>query len=173
MGFMDSLKGIVRAKPGVTPLTKKELIDKVIGLNHDRLPFMIEPGGDFDLLAEWKIVDASWYEIFAKAGLEKTHKIWLSLNENDRTVKALEESFSVEWRAGIPSISFQAEKFQGRTIGSKSFGVGYAFQGPDPLSIGQVYNYRFDVSEMKNPLIEVTTAAGWDFVPVLSKKKMA
>ncbi len=172
MGFMDSLKGIVRAKPGVTPLSKKDLRAKMISLNHEQLPFAIGPGGDFELVAEWKIVDASWYEIFAKAGLEKTHKIWLSFNEDDKTVKALEESFSIEWRAGIPNISFQAEKFQGRTIGSKSFGIGYAFQGPDPLSIGQVYNYRFDVSEMKKPLIEITTDAGWDFIPVLSRKKM-
>jgi len=172
MGFMDSLKGVARAKEGAIPLPKAVLAKKLIDLNQDQLPFRIETGGDIDLVAEWKIVDATWYEIFAKAKLDKTHKIWLSLNENEKAVKALEESFSVKWKAGVPNISVQAEKFQGRTIGNKSFGIGYAFKGVDPLSYGQVYNYRFDVSEMKNPLIEIITSAGWDFVPVLSKKKL-
>lgn len=172
MGFMDSLKGIVRAKEGVVPLPGAAVKEKLLGLNQDELPFMISDGGDVDLVAEWKIVDAAWYEIFAKAKLEKTHKIWLSLDEAEKTVKVLEESYTVKWRAGVPTISFSAEKFQGRTIGSKSFGVGYAFQGADPLKYGQVYNYRFDVAEMKNPIIEIVTTAGWDYVPVVSKKKL-
>ena len=88
----------------------------------DCLPFQVSEGEDIDLVAEWKIVDASWYEIFAKAKLEKTHKIWLSLDETTRTVKVLEESYDVKWRARVPEVSFSAEKFQGRTIGSKSFG---------------------------------------------------
>jgi hypothetical protein len=172
LGFMDSLKGIKRAKPGAAFLPKPELINKILDLNRDELPFRIETAGDIDLVAEWKIVDAAWYEIFAKAGLEKTHKVWLYLNEEEKTVKVLEESFTLSWRAGVPTMSVNAEKFQGRTVGSKSFGVGYAFKGIDPLSYGQVYNYRFDVSEMKNPLIEITTGAGWDFVPVVTRKKL-
>ena len=172
MGFMDSLKGIVRAKEGVVPLPKAAVKEKLLGLNQNELPFMMSEGGEIDLMAEWKIVDAAWYEIFAKAKLEKTHKIWLSLDEATQTVKVLEESYTVNWRAGVPNISFSAEKFQGRSIGNKSFGVGYAFQGADPLKYGQVYNYRFDVSEMKNPIIEIVTAAGWDYVPVVSKKKL-
>ena len=172
MGFMDSLKGITRAKAGVSPLSKEELLVKLMDLNREDLPFKVEKGGDVDLLAQWKIVDASWYEIFAKANLEKVHKILLSLNEDERTVKVLEESYSVSWRAGVPSFSLEMQKFQGRTIGSKSFGIGYAFKGPDPLSFGKVYQYRFNVSEMKRPIIETVTGSGWDFVPVISKKNL-
>jgi len=172
MGFMDSLKGITRAKTGVSPLSKEELLVKLLGLNSEELPFKVEKGSEADLLAQWKIVDATWYEIFAKANLEKVHKIWLSLGENEKTVRVLEESYSVAWRAGIPAFSLEMEKFQGRSIGSKSFGIGYAFKGPDPLSFGKVYQYRFDVSEMKRPIIEIVTGSGWDFVPVISKKNL-
>ena len=172
MGFMDSLKGITRAKAGVSPLSKEELLAKLLDLNREDLPFKVEKGGDVDLLAQWKIVDTSWYEIFAKANLEKVHKILLSLNEDERTVKVLEESYGISWRAGVPTFSLEMEKFQGRTIGSKSFGIGYAFKGPDPLSFGKVYQYRFDVSEMKRPIVETVTGSGWDFVPVISKKNL-
>ncbi|MGO7216353.1 hypothetical protein ACCS75_35660, partial [Rhizobium ruizarguesonis] len=40
-------------------------------------PFVVpdgNPEGD-DLVAEWNIVDARWYELFAKAGLQKLFKV--------------------------------------------------------------------------------------------------
>ena len=52
---------------------------------------------------------------------------------------------------------------------SKSWGTAYAFTGVDPLDWGQVYKYRFDVSEMKDPVIAVTTGAGWSYVPVTTR----
>ena len=57
MGFMDSLKGIIRAKPGVSLLPKEGLLTKLLDLNREDLPFKVEKGGDIDLLAQWKIVD--------------------------------------------------------------------------------------------------------------------
>ena len=105
MGFMDSLKGITRAKLGVLPLSKEELLTKLLDLNNEDLPFNVEKDSDVDLLAQWKIVDASWYEIFAKANLEKVHKLQLSLDEIKSTVRVLEESYSVSWRAGVPALS--------------------------------------------------------------------
>lgn len=75
----------------------------------------------------------------------------------------------VSWTAGVPTLTVSAEKFQGRTFGSKSFGTGYAWRGLDPLDHGKVYDYRFDVSEMKQPLVEVVTGAGWSFVPVTTQ----
>ncbi len=119
MGLMDFLRGIARAKPGATPLGKEELMEKLLGLNHDKLPYTVEKGGEIDLLAEWKIADAAWYELFAKAELDKNHKLWLFLDEKERAVKALDEVYSVEWRAGVPSVSLRAEMFRGRVIASK------------------------------------------------------
>jgi hypothetical protein len=172
MGLMDSLKGIVKAKEGVTPLSKQVLLEELLQINHEQLPFSVRAGEDTDLVAEWKIVDASWYEVFASAKMEKNHKILINLDESEQTARVLEESYSIQWRAGIPSISMKVEKFQGRTFGSKSFGTGYAFKGVNPLSFGEVYQYRFDVSELKKPIIEIITGGGWDFVPVVSKKKL-
>jgi hypothetical protein len=38
------------------------------------------------------------------------------------------------------------------------------------LDFGQVYEYRFDVAEMKTPVSETVTAGGWTFVPVTTKR---
>jgi len=176
MGLFDKLKGVKEPDEGTPVLPRTELAEKLMALNEDRVPFTVaagKGGEDGDVIVEWKIVDATWYEIFAKAGLEKSHKILLVLDEGEKEVRALEQSMDVEWRAGVPSLSFSAEKFQGRTFGSKSFGSGYAFKGVDPLDFGEVYKYRFDVSEMKEPVTEVVTKSGWSFVPVTTKGKLA
>ena len=175
MGLFDKLKGVKEPQPGTAPVSPDELHGKLLALNGDQVPFTVtsgQGGENGDLIAEWKIVDAQWVEIFAQAGLQKTHRIYLTLDPSDNEVRVLEESWDVTWRAGVPEISLSAEAFRGRTMGSKSFGTGYAWKGVNPLDYGQVYNYRFDVSEMKDPIAEVVTGTGWTFRPVMSKGKL-
>ena len=176
MGLFDKLKGIKEPEEGAPVRPRAELEERLLAMNEDRVPFMVARGSggeEGDLVAEWKIVDASWYEIFSKAGLEKSHRILLVLDEKENEVRALEQSMDVEWSAGVPNLSFSAEKFQGRTFGSKSFGTAYAFKGVNPLDFGEVYKYKFDVSEMKEPLTDLIVDAGWRFVPVTTKGKLA
>ena len=173
MGFLDKLKGIKHPVEGTPAVSGAEMTRRLLALGHEKVPFTIGVGEDADLEAQWRIVDAAWYEIFAKAGLEKVHKIHLRLDETEHQVLALEESWEVSWRAGVPALQLSVEKFQGRTFGSKEFGRGYAFTGVNPLRFDEAYNYRFDVSEMKDPIIEVVTQSGWTFVPVLSKGKIS
>lgn len=175
MGLFDKLKGVRKPDEGVAPLPPDELKMKLLGLNSDQVPFSLTPGPggkEGDVVAQWKIVDAQWLEIFAKASLQKTHKIYLTLDDRNGEVRVLEEAWEVSWRAGLPEMSLSAEAFRGRTIG-KSFGTAYAFKGVNPLDYGQVYEYRFDVSEMKDPIAEVVTGAGWTFRPVVTKRKLA
>lgn len=175
MGVLDRLKGIRKPKEGVAPVPVETLTQKLLALNGEQVPFTIAPapaGTGADLVAEWKIVDAAWYEIFAKASLKKTHKVYLALHAEDLAVRVLDESWEVEWRAGVPTLNVSAEWFRGRTVAAKEFGQAYAFKGPNPLDFGEVYNYRFDVSEMKDPIAEIVTGAGWSFQPVVSKRKL-
>jgi hypothetical protein len=172
MGFLDFLRGVKRPENGVEAVSRAELERRLLALNNEQVPFTIRSGDESDVLAEWKIVDAGWYEIFAKAGLTKAHRVYLGLNEAKREARALEEAWDVEWRAGVPSTRLSVEKRQGRTLGSKSFGTAYAFTGVNPLDFGQAYSYRFDVSEMKDPLVETITGSGWSYVPVMTKGKL-
>lgn len=176
MGLFSKLKGIKEPQEGVAPVPPEELKHKLLALNDGQVPFAVTdgPGGkDGDVVAEWKIVDAQWYEIFAKAGLKKTHRVYVTLDPATAEARVLEESWDVEWSAGVPQLKVTAEAFRGRTIGSKSFGTAYAFKGVNPLDYGQVYKYRFDVSEMKDPIAAVITGAGWSFRPVITKGKLA
>jgi hypothetical protein len=172
MGFLDKLRGVKHPVEGTQAVSRQRIMERLLSLEHEQVPFTIGVGQEADLEAQWKIVDAAWYEIFAKAGLEKVHKIHMRLDEAEHQVLALEESWEVSWRVGVPALRLSTETFQGRTFGSKEFGRASAFTGVNPLQFGEAYNYRFDVSEMKDPIIEVVTQSGWTFVPVLGKGKV-
>jgi hypothetical protein len=139
-----------------------EVRQRLLALNRDTAPYQIIEGAaeNVDLIAEWKIVDARWYEIFAKANLTKVFRIYMKFDEAKHEVRAKDEEFTLEWRAGVPSLSVSASKFSGQKT-SMEFGTAYAFT--EEFKPGQVYNYRFNTSEIKKPIQEAVTACGWTY----------
>ena len=169
---MDSLRGIKRPGPGIAPVSQDELKKKILGLGGEKIPFKITESDQTDILVELKVVDAEWYEFFAKAGLEKSYQIYLLLDDAKKEVRALEKIGEVSWKKGVPTISYSKSSFQGRTIAYKEFGTSYAFKEPKPSSFGKVYEYSFDVNDVKNPLIEIVTTSGWSYIPVTTMRKV-
>jgi hypothetical protein len=143
-------------------LSVDEVRQRLLTLNRETAPYQIIDGSSqkVDLIAEWKIVDAKWYELFAKANLTKVFRIYLKFDAAKNQVRGKDEEFTVEWRAGVPSLSMAVSKFQGQMT-SVEFGAAYAFT--EELKPGVVYNYRFSTSEIKKPIQEAVTACGWDY----------
>ena len=137
------------------------LREALLASNRDTAPFVIRDGAPegVDLVAEWKIVDARWYEIFAKANLSKVFKVLMKFDEQKGEVRAVDQERTVEWRAGVPNLSLSAEAFRGQKV-EMSFGTAYAFK-EDLSGWGKVYEYRFKTSEIKDPLIEIAQQQGW------------
>jgi hypothetical protein len=158
------LFGFGKKKPEKnTPvLTVEEVRQRLLGLNRGTAPYQIRDGAaeGVDLIAEWKIVDAKWYEIFAKANLTKVFRIYMKFDEAKHEVRAKDEEYTVEWRAGVPSLSVAASKFSGQKT-SIEFGTAYAFT--EEFKPGQVYNYRFNTNEIKKPIQEAVTDCGWNY----------
>ncbi len=165
MGLFDIFTGVKRPKPGVAPVSAEEMRAAIMAVNRDTAPFQITPcsDGSCDFVAEWRIVDAKWYEIFAKAGLKKVFRVKMRLDEANHELRAVDEEYTVEWRAGVPHLSLAASGFRGQKS-EVSFGTAYAFT--EELRPGQVYKYRFNSSELKKPLQEAVTGAGWSWRPV-------
>ena len=143
-------------------LPADEVRQRLLALNRGTAPYQIIDGAaeNVDLIAEWKIVDAQWYEIFAKANLTKVFRIYMKFDEGKHQVRAKDEEYTVEWRVGVPSLSMSASKFQGQTT-SIEFGTAYAFT--EELKAGQVYKYRFSTNEIKKPIQEAVAACGWTY----------
>ena len=143
-------------------LSADEVRQRLLALNRETAPYQIIDGTsqNVDLIAEWKIVDARWYEIFAKASLTTVFRIYMKFDAAKHEVRGKDEECTVSWRAGVPSLSFSASKFQGQ-MASVQFGTAYAFT--EELKPGQVYNYRFSTNEIKKPIQEAVAACGWGY----------
>ena len=160
MGLFDFLTGTKRPDKGIPPAQANDVEAALLGLNRETAPWQVsrDTDGPGDLVAEWRIVDAKWYEIFAKAGLTRVFRIRMRLDPQEHCLRAVDEEFSVEWRAGVPHLSLAVAGFRGQKK-EISFGMAYAFT--EELEPGVVYNYRFDTKEIKTPLQDTITGLGW------------
>jgi hypothetical protein len=162
MGLLDWLTSTKRPQAGVVTCTANEVRQQILASNRESAPFRIVDGRDqgVDLIAEWKIVDAHWYETFAKAGLEEVFEIRLKIDEDAREVRAKDYEYAVSWSAGVPTLYASTSKSWGQKQ-SIQFGTAYAFT--EALRPGQVYNYRFSTGELKEPIQEAVTSCGWTY----------
>ncbi|MBA3532640.1 MAG: hypothetical protein H0T73_12015, partial [Ardenticatenales bacterium] len=80
MGIFDFLTSTKRPAEGTPALSQQEVQTAILGLNRESAPYRIVDGAaeQVDLIAEWRIVEAEWYELFAKAGLTKVFRIFVS-----------------------------------------------------------------------------------------------
>jgi hypothetical protein len=141
-------------------LSADEVRQRLLALNRESAPYQIVDGQSqkVDLIAEWKIVDAQWYAVFAKANLTKVFLIKMKLDSEKHEVRAMDEEYTVQWRAGIPSVSLS--KFKGQSA-YVQYDTAYAFT--EDLSLGQVYKYRFSTGEIKKPIKEAIKSCGWTY----------
>src|SRR5918994_6569054 len=102
MGLLDILTGTKRPAAGTPVCSPEELRNRLLGLDRETAPWRVVDGAaaGVDLIAEWKIVDAQWYEIFAKAGLTRTFSIFLRLDSERRGGGGQEQEGGVEWGGG-------------------------------------------------------------------------
>ena len=158
-------------QPGAAPLfnPSQDLYARLMALNRPTAPYRIVDGRseNVDLIAEWKIVDAQWYQIFAKASLTKVFRIFLKFDPPRREVRAMDHEYTVSWRAGVPSLGMQSSFFQGQKS-SISFGIGAGFT--ENLAPGVVYKYKFNTNELKQPIQQVIASCGWSYKGVAFKK---
>lgn len=165
MGLLDIFTGSKAPTPGVTRLSAVDLRAALLALDRDTAPWQVRDGAPdgCDLVAEWKIVDARWYEIFAKASLSKVFRVLMKIDEARGEMRALDQEFTVEWRAGIPTLSASVETFRGQKV-ELSFGNAVGFR--EDLGLGKIYEYRFSTKELKEPLQQTVTGAGWRWTGV-------
>ena len=144
------------------PQSTEAVRTAILAVNRPTAPFQVRPGApsEAELVAEWRIVDAGWYEIFAEAHLEKAFKVLMRLDRDAREVRAVDQEWSVEWRAGVPALSLAASAFRGQKT-EIEFGKAYGFT--EKLGVGEIYNYRFTTAELKGPLQRAVAGQGWQW----------
>lgn len=140
------------------PTSLGELKARLLALNtNPDLPFKIKEDGE-KIVASWNIVDAKWIELFGKAGMKEYFELHLAFDETTHSVTYLEKSGSVQWTAGLPQVSFEANKFVGKSV---SFQKSSAYGMKEDGSLGQIYNFDFSTAKITGPVFDTITHAGW------------
>ncbi len=162
MGLFDFLTSTKRPAAGTPTLSPQDVRDRLLRLNRPTAPYQLIDGAaeHVDVIAEWKVVDAQWHEIFSQAGLKKVFRIYLKLDPAAHEVRAMDREYTVSWSAGVAKLSVAVSSFKGQKQ-EIEFGKGYAFT--ETLAPGQVYNYRFNTKEIKQPIQEAVTGCGWTY----------
>lgn len=162
--------GSVPSPAGVSPVAGTELAARLEAINALDVPFHVERGtAPNELFATWRYADAKLIDLARAHGLRRIFRIRLLLDETDGVVRATDYTAAynwsagpgegrVEWQAGLGIVFFQREQ-------QRVFGVQLDEQGGFKPELS--YTYRFDVNEMKSPLIAAVTRAGWTWRPTV------
>jgi hypothetical protein len=167
------LKGVawatrMDAKPAARVLSGAELRERLLALNTLDIPFRIEAQDDGELSATWNYADAKWVDLARAHGMRRIHRIRMSLDEANRKIRATDYQSAYDWSAGAggAGIKWRAEmgvvlfQYQHQRV----YGLQLDSQGRPTAKLS--YAYTFDLQEMKSPLIETVTQAGWRWQPV-------
>jgi hypothetical protein len=162
MSLLDVLTSTKRPPAGIPVLSADEVRKRLLSVSRPTAPWRVIDGASegVDLIGEWKIVDASWNAIFARAGLTKTFNIFMRLHPEAHEVRAVDREYTISWAAGLPTVRLAVSAFRGQSQ-TIEFGKAYAFT--ETLAPGRVYNYRFDTNEIKKPIQESVNSCGWTY----------
>ena len=157
--FMQFIARRVYAFKGEgTAVSEQALREIVQHINDLDAPVMIEERGD-KLVATWKYVDARWWEILAKAGLQQMYELHMKFNDDKKTVTMIDVNKSVTWRAGPDKVRVSGGFFRGI---STTYAVGKQWGIKENFEIGKIYDYKFKSSEIKYPIMNTILRNGWD-----------
>jgi hypothetical protein len=168
LGLIEYMGG--KKKSSYPAVSQAELEKRLLFLNTPDSPYEIKKNPENDFILEWKIADAKWFAVLSKERYQQIYRGFLVLDEARHAARYCEELVSVRWLAaadGPPIFNYQKNFFRGRILFQKSWEVQYGIK--EDLSIGKVYEYKFDVRNVRGPLQKVIQTSGWEFVPVTNK----
>ncbi|MGC4072470.1 MAG: hypothetical protein QM760_08135 [Nibricoccus sp.] len=89
------------------PSTASELRARLLAIENLKQPITVAPGETADeIIVTWR-ADAAWITHAQAAGLKRTHKLVLHLDETSHTVRVREYMSALDWSAGAKGAAVQ------------------------------------------------------------------
>jgi hypothetical protein len=152
----------------------------LLGLNDDKIPFeiIVDQKNPDKLVASWKIVDSKWIDIFSANKLSVYYELRLRLVERPGRalyVKAQDYKRALSFTVGSDGltlckirVAYNFNVNKGVMLYGYDRGLLFGLIYKDgQFKIDYAYNYRFMMSEIKNPIMTVITQSGWEFKPTM------
>lgn len=156
---------------GVTPVTVSALRQRMLEVNALDVPFTItaDAHDPTRLFVTWRYADAKWIDVARAHGMRRTHRVVMRLDAAASVVRYYDQSATMDWSAGFDGASLRWSTARGIVFFQSDWERVFGLQ-IDPsgrLTTALSYTWRFNLQEMKSPLVQVTTRAGWRWRPTL------
>lgn len=141
------------------PVELVELKKQLLAINQFDIPVVVRETKKGELIFTWKYLDAKWWELLAKAGTKKSYELRARFNEKKHEALLIDVSKSLSWRAGITGARIGWWAFRGIQVG---FALGQQYGLKENFQPGQVYDFKFNPSEIKTPVMNTILKNGWN-----------
>jgi hypothetical protein len=160
------------ARPRANPVLLGEARAALLALNVPEHEYRLVPLSDTEMRLDWNVVDASWYELFAKVKFSIVYRARLYLHEPEHEVRCHETLRSSSRFIGFdgfrPRFSFQFY-YRSGALNVIWSGFAYGIKKGFPPQIGQVYSFSLDTIRAKREIAAAANTVGWAFRPVALK----
>lgn len=152
------------------PISKIELENRLLNVSRLKLPFTITKEGKY-IIAQWNLVDRKVIETFSARRIKRFHKIKMRLTDKNEVLAVdIEGNLDYGFEIGNASnVNFNASFFRGIKLfqynNEKEYGL---IIKDNKIKVDKVYEYKLNLQEMKNPIIDIITKSGWVYQPVVS-----
>lgn len=162
--------GTQRAKPGVTRISASELEARLEAVGTAETPFRVERGSrSGEWFATWRFADAKWVDLARARGMRRTFRIRMRLDESRGEVRATDYVTTWEGSVGRGGADFEWKATTGIVFAQYEHRrvIGFQWDEKGGFKPDLSYAYTFHLHEMKSPLVETVTAAGWHWRPTV------
>lgn len=160
--------GSYPAVSNATALSAAQLGARLEGLNQLDLPLRVERGSQpNEWFATWRYADGKWVDLARARGLKRTFRVGLIVDEAAQKVRATDYVSSFDWSVGRGGATAEWKALMGIMffqVEHRRF-LGLQFDDQGHIKPEPGYAYSFNLNELKSPLIETVTRAGWDWRP--------
>lgn len=160
--------GEVAPVAGVPPAPELELRRRLMSINAEEVPFTIgtEEIGT-RLVATWRFADARWVDLARARQMKYVQRMLLDFDPESHVVRVTEQMTRFDASAGRGGATVEWRTLRGVTFfeteRGRVFGLQFDENGKPVPSLD--YEWHFDSQEMKDPLIDAVTKAGWQWRP--------
>jgi hypothetical protein len=134
------------------------------------VPFHVvgKKGNKLDVV--WRLADAKWVGLMTANKVSRVEIMRLRLSDRDKSCRVVEISKAIKLSADGTTMqfAFSFSFFRGIVFGQweyeKQFGLIFKDGG---LTFDTAYEYKFSLSELKNPIVNIIVSSGWSYKPVI------
>jgi hypothetical protein len=170
-GLLDTVKGRREPDGSTPPVAAAELRQRLLEVKGIGIPFEViegEGGKKGDLVARWRIREATWWSYFRDADTGSVTDLKLVLDEDSHEVRVKDKLTLVRWNGNVPKVGGFSTKPAKVTAATGRSVV----EGDDPLNEGRRRWYSLDTNELKELVGELITRSGWTYRQVYRGKTL-